>query len=333
MNKYVCSKSDCTVSVTGKCLLSHVPVEKCPHVLISEAGEMEKQPKPPESAFPTRLVYPGNELGLQKISELFALRYGHLIGVLGAYDTGKTCLLCSLYLLASCGDFRPTRLFAGSMTLPGFESRLRRLRKWDKAGLPDKIVDHTSLSDPRQPGFMHLALKQSTPAKMLHDLFFTDLPGEWTTDLIKRADVAERLRFLTRADGLVITLLAPQLLEPTTRNSEVQSARMLLQRLRDAVRVPLNIPVIFAITRCDITGSVVPPAIYQVVEFARELGFRNASHMPVASFSDRADVPSGMGLGSLIDALLPSEVEAYRESRISPEGSRMFSRFRFVPEA
>jgi len=334
MSKYACSKMDCTVAVTEKCLLSHVPVETCPHVGVSQADVAEQMPEQPRPAFPTRLVYPGNELGLKQVSELLASRYGHLIGVLGAYGTGKTCLLCSLYLLASCGDLRPSRLFAGSMTLHGFESRLRLLRKWGGSGLPDKIVDHTFLlDDPRQPGFVHLALRQTGPVPALRDLFFSDLPGEWTTDLIKRADVAERFRFLSRADGLVITLEAPKLLAPETRNSQIQSARMLLQRLHDAVGIAASIPVIFAITRCDITGAVVPPAVYQVVEFARGLGLHNVSHMPVASFSDRGDVPSGMGVASLLDALVPTTVETPPEPGSPSDESRMFERFRYVPEA
>lgn len=334
MTKYACAKTDCTVAITGKCLLSHVPVETCPHVRVSQADAVEQKEEQPRPVFPTRLVYPGNELGLTQVSELLASRYGHLIGVLGAFDTGKTCLLCSMYLCASCGDLSPARLFAGSMTLYGFESRLRLLRRWGGTGLPDKIVDHTSLlGDPRQPGFVHIALRQTTPVPALRDLFFTDLPGEWTTDLIKRADVAERFRFLGRADGLVITVKAPELLAPETRNSQIQSARMLMQRLRDSVGIVPVIPIIFAITRCDIAGAVVPPAVYEVVEFARELGFCNVSHMPVASFSERAGVPSGMGIASLLDALLRVAVEIPPEPPSPSDGSRMFARFRFVPEA
>jgi hypothetical protein len=218
------------------------------------------------------------------------------------------------------------------MTLPGFENRVRLLRKWSGIGLPEKIVDHTS-REPRQPGLLHLALTQTAPYAALRDLFFTDLPGEWTTDLIKRADVADRFNFLKRADSLVIAIPAPQLLAPETRNSQVQSARMLLQRLHDSVRISRTIPIVFAITRCDISGSVVPPAIYQVVEFAREIGFPNASHMPIASFSSRADVPSGMGIAELLDALLPITVHSPAESPNDSHELRMFGRFRFAPEA
>ncbi|MGH9427111.1 MAG: TRAFAC clade GTPase domain-containing protein, partial [Terriglobia bacterium] len=304
MSKYSCPKSDCTVAVTSKCLLSHVPIETCPNVqslgVDASQAELERRGE----AVPMPLIYHGNELGFQQAGEVFAARYGHLIGVLGAHATGKTCLLCSLYLLASCGDLRPRQLFAGSVTLPGFESRLRLLRSWSEAVLPHKIVDHTLMADPRQPGLLHLALMQTAPIRRLRDLFFTDLPGEWTTTLIKRADVAERFLFLRRADGLIITLPAPQLLGPETRHSQIHSTRILLQRLRETVGIAHTVPIILAITRCDQTGPVVPPAVYQLVEFGRELGFPNISHVPVAAFSDRPDVPSGMGLGSVLDTIL-----------------------------
>jgi hypothetical protein len=328
MGKYSCPKTDCTVAVTGKCLLSHTPVETCPHVLVSPTDLADQGPEESKSVFPTTRVYHGNELGMQQASELMAARYGHLIGVLGAYGTGKTCLLCSLYLLASCGDLRPTRLFAGSMTLPGFESRLRLLRKWIGPGLPDKIVDHTLLANPRQPGLLHLSLLETSPRSELRDLFFTDIPGEWTTDLIKRADVADRFRFLSRADGLVITFQSSLL--RGNPNSQLQSARILLQRLHDTVRVAPTIPVVLAITRCDLAGPSVPSVVYRIVEFAREVGFSNVSHMPVAAFSDRPDVPSGMGVADLLDALLPSAPQLEYESIAERDMSRMFARFRYA---
>lgn len=332
VSKYVCSNADCTVAVTDKCLLSHAPIEACPNARVLGEDPRDEKPEQPNSALPTTLVYHGNELGLQQASALLATRYGYLIGVLGATDTGKTCLLSSLYLLASCGELRPALLFAGSATLPGFESRLRLLRKWSEATvLPDHIMDHTLLSDPRQPGLLHLALMQTTPNPTLRDLFFTDLPGEWTTDLIKRADVAERFRFLQRADGLIIAVSALKLLE--AKNSQILSTRTLLQRLRDSVGVDPTIPLILAITRCDKTGSIVPPAVYQLIEFARELGFSNASHMPVAAFSDRSDVPSGMGVASLLETLLHTTNHSVSQPVSEADESRMFTRFRFFSEA
>jgi len=324
VSKYACSNTDCTVAVTDKCLLSHVPIETCPNVQLGVIAESE--PPPGKNADVTT-VFHGNELGFQQASVLLAARYGHLIGVLGAYGTGKTCLLSSMYLLASCGELRPTFLFAGSATLPGFEGRLRLLRKWSGTGLPDQIMDHTVMADPRQPGLLHLGLLQTKPVRVLRNFFFTDLPGEWTTDLIKHIDAAERLRFLRRADALVIALPAPLLLAVESRNSQVQLGRMLLQRLREAVGIDRGLPVIFAITRCDQTGPEVPPAVYKVVEAARDLGFPNVSHLPVAAFSDRRDVPSGLGVASLLETLVQGVPQDFPQPSRVRRGSRMFARY------
>lgn len=330
MGKYSCSVPDCTVAITEKCLLSHVPVESCPNV--RTAGTTEDTRTQPSSARATVTVYPGNELGLQQATALMSARYCSLVGVLGAFGTGKTCLLSSLYLLASRGDLRPSFLFAGSVTLPGFESRLRLLRNWVGNQLPEQIVDHTILTDPRQPGLLHLAVTQTTPVRSLHDIFFTDLPGEWTTDLIKRAETAERLRFLRRADAILITLPAPLLLAPGSRNSQIQSGRMLLQRLRDSIGIDLDLPLVLAITRCDETGPTIPPAIYQLVEAGRQLGFLHISHLPVAAFSDRPGVPSGLGVASVLETLLQDGSKSTYSDPPLALGTRMFARYRFAPE-
>ena len=301
------------------------------HVGAVEATDEKQAQTSP--ALPTTIIHHGGELGWQQASAILAARYGHLIGVLGATGTGKTCLLSSLYLLASCGELRPSFLFAGSATLPGFESRLRLLRKWSGSQLPDQIVDHTILADDRQPGLLHLALMQTTPGRVLRELLFTDLPGEWTTDLVKYADKAERLRFLRRADALLIALPSPQLTAPDTRNSQILFGRMLLQRLRDDVGVDLNLPVVLTITRCDKMGATVPPAIYQLVEAAHQLGFLNVSHLPIAAFSDRSDVPSGMGVASLLDTLLQPRFQLIPGATSAFDGSRMFAQYRYSREA
>jgi hypothetical protein len=325
VSKYSCSNSDCTVAVTDKCLLSHVPIESCPNV---EKAVPTGETAPDKSAtVATTTVYAGNELGVQQAAELMATRYGTLVGVLGAFGTGKTCLLSSLYLLASCGDLRPSFQFAGSATLPGFESRLRLLRKWVGNRLPEQIVDHTFLADPRQPGLLHLALIKTTPVRSVYDLLFTDLPGEWTTDLIKRAEAAKRLLFLRRADALVITFPGPLLVAPGSRNSQILSARVLLQRLRDSIGLDLDIPVVLAITRSDETGPTVPPAIYEIVETARQFGFLNVSHVPIAAFSDRPDIPSGLGVASLLEMLLQNGGKFINSTLPIASDGRMFARY------
>jgi Double-GTPase 2 len=180
----VCTLPDCPVAVTGKCLKSHSPVESCPHLAPDQPVGNPVTPAEQPTTNATRIVYPGNELGLDQAAEIMSARYTHLIGLLGESDTGKTCMLCSLYLLASCGQLAPEHRFAGSVTLVGYESRLRNYRKWPGPLLPERITPHTELAHPRVPGFLHLALSAVPRAPRVYEMLFTDLPGEWTSGLL-----------------------------------------------------------------------------------------------------------------------------------------------------
>jgi hypothetical protein len=223
---------------------------------------------------------------------------------------------------------KPGLIFGGSSTILGFEQRLRLFRAWDKSGLPEQIVEHTSLSDPRRPGFVHLAFRATTSGRV-HDLVYSDLPGEWTTALMKRAATAARFAFLRRADALVLAVTAPSLLDASTRHNQLQNARVIMQRLRDTVGVDQSIPLIFALTRCDLSGPNLPAAAYDLAMIAHSFGFVSTFQIPVAAFSDRDDVPSGLGLGELLDAVLlpvtPAAVHRSVDDKMAT--TRMFGRF------
>ena len=321
--------ADCTVAVTGACLLSHSPASACPNFVVDRALEDTGPPRLPNGGTKTRSLSGGNELGTEELSILMARRYGTVVGVLGETGTGKTCLLSALYLLASIAELRAGLTFGGSSTLIGFEQRLRLLRGWEGTGLPDQLAEHTVLSDPRRPGFVHLAFSDAR-TRSIRDLFFSDLPGEWTTDLIKSVNAANRFSFLRRSDAILVAVQAPSLLRPEKRHNEVQNCRILLQRLRDAVGVDRRVSIIFAITRCDLTGPSLPPAAYELAAVSDDFGFSNTSVVPVAAFSARDDVPSGFGLGDVMEAVLgtsPCDAIVGVESNLETNG-RMFGRFR-----
>jgi hypothetical protein len=329
MTKAHCSLSDCTLPVTGMCVLSHASPSTCPNFVRDDESSEETVSKSPKFGLKTRPISGGNELGTQELSGLMSRRYGTLVGVIGETGTGKTCLLSALYLLASVGELRPGLMFAGSSTLVGFEQRLRLLRGWPGPGLPEQIVEHTVLNDPRRPGFVHLAFVDTKPL-LAHDLFFSDLPGEWTTDLVKRSAAANKFIFLRRADSLLYVVTAPSLLSGQTRHNQVQNCRIVLQRLRDTIGIRREVPITFAVTRCDVTGPTLPPAAYDLVTASQEFGFPNASISPVAAFSARDDVPSGFGLGELMETIIGSpRTQGFRASDapVTIDG-RMFTRFR-----
>lgn len=321
------------MGVTGVCVLSHSPASTCPNFLTEQRSGDASVEVGLRGDWKTRALSPGNELGVQQVESLMARRYTTLVGLLGETSTGKTCLLSSLYLLASCGEMKASVLFGGSATILGFEQRLRQLRLWDGAGLPEQIVEHTNLSDPRRPGFVHVAFRATKPDR-IHDIVFSDLPGEWTTGLMKRAAIAARFAFLRRADALVLAITAPSLLDQTSRHNQLQNARVLIQRLRDTVEIDLRVPLIFAITRCDVSGPSLPGAAYELAAAARGFGFTNTFQFPIAAFSDRDDVPSGFGVGDLLDAVIGTGTQTMPvKAEDDLTTARMFARYQGMREA
>jgi hypothetical protein len=326
-----CDQSGCTVSETGICLLSHPEPSSCPHFRNEESGApitettpVEVLPLPGKAA---RHFPPGLELGIDDAAAIMRAQYSHLVGILGSWNAGKTCFLLSLYLMASRAGLPSSYIFAGSQTLPGFEARARRLRQWSGGALPDQLADHTSLADPRQPSFLHLALRETSDARRLLNIVLTDLPGEWSKNLVDRAATAERFTFLRRADGFIVVVDGPAL-NSATQHSEIQRTKHLLERLAQTVRVDVSSPLILLISKSDRLNMERPAAVAELEQHARALGF-SPEVMPCAAFShDPSAVPNGLGVFDALEKILiAGRGKRLTASTADPSSDRAFARF------
>jgi hypothetical protein len=307
--RLTCSKQDCTVAATSTCLLLNKPPETCPNAIVQDNDEKQA---PPDAVAPVeesqaeevgRTFFSGFELGTSDAAEIMRANYGTVIAVLGQYDTGKTCFLASLYLMTACRGIGDELGFAGSLTLNGLEARARRLREWKDGALPKQLVDHTVLADPRKPAIVHLGLRERSSDRRRYDLLITDLPGEWSTDLIKDSGVADRFAFLKRADGIVIALDGPILNGPE-RHAAAQNAKLLVSRLADTLNVDRSLPFVLMVTKADEVGMQVPSIVASLQEHALQAGF-SPKVIPVAAISRTpTQVKSGTGVMDVIEYIL-----------------------------
>lgn len=252
----------------------------------------------PEEQLPDPVVsgislYPGVELGIEDMAALMREEPSQLIAILGPQNAGKTLYLVALYLICACGraaDFGYE--FAGSLTLPGFEDRARNSRRWRIGEIPAKMSVHTRVGDNRGPGFMHLDLLHNETSSIKR-LFLSDLPGEWTTQLIDAAHLSERFSFLGRADVICLMIEATSLVGPL-RHAEVERQRMLIDRIKGIV-APDGRKMAIIATKGDVIKLRQPQALQEIADYASDAGFQTTA-MTVASVSSDDEIESGAGI-------------------------------------
>jgi GTPase SAR1 family protein len=329
-----CNKTGCTVGTTGICLLLNQDPTSCENFVQAPAvstsnsqSEAQLAPIGLPRADAVRKFPAGFELGTQDAYEIMWARYTHLIAILGEWNAGKTSFLLSLYLMASRGNLPRSLAFAGSETLPGFEARARHIRRWSGGPVPDQIADHTSLSDPRQPAFLHLSMAERADGSNKTDLLLTDLPGEWTESLVNKASSAARMQFLRRADGIIVVLDAPHL-AGDGRHAESQKAQLLLDRLSSTVMIAADIPLVLLISKSDLVDFQRASAVDDIEQHAKDLGFSPKTIQCAAFSSKPHSFSNGLGVFETVDAIVSAAVA--RSPRMRNDGvphNRAFLRF------
>ena len=287
-----CVKQDCTVADTGTCLLSNDP-SSCSHRLAAEDTDAQAIAA---SDLPTKATFPSSRaFTLSDAREVMGERYVHLVGILGEPNAGKTGCLVSLYLSVA-----KTRLdgfaFADSRTLMGFEEISQGARRWNDGRIPEQFTDHTVLPDNRTAGFLHLRLARTQQGKSI-DLLCSDLPGEWTTELIEQNRI-DRLQFLNRADVVWLVVDGTETVAPDKRHVCLQRTTMAIERLGSFL-VPGR-RLIVVVTRRD---EMAPDErmVQDICDEGRRCGFDTKS-VAVASFSKHdGEVPAGTGIARLIE--------------------------------
>lgn len=348
--KASCLNPDCTVVETGHCLLGHENyTSECPHYRLQPEQEMidaevpVSLPTDEETAAikrdqtQSRRFWSGSELGLKAVFSIMRARYAYLIGLVGPTGVGKTCFLNSLYLKASSSSEPLEQYrFAGSLSLPGFEERVKFARTWREGQIPETLSMRTLLQDSRQPGFMHLRLAEIDSGEASYEMLLTDLPGEWFEKMISNVNNAERLMFLQRADGILFFADAERLLNTDTRHQEVHQAKLLLERLAKTVQLPREIPFTIVISKVDVINSEFSDttSIFgtdELINSAQAQGF-TPELIYTASFSRCPDlIPSSFGVESAMSSILRyrSAVPTVDYHLIpSPSVDRSFIRFR-----
>lgn len=308
MSELHCKNSECTVAQTGTCMLS-MSLDACPHYVLDSDDDLDSaldinEPlleSPSEAPrFP-----PSVALSVDEAQKAIKGSYGHVIGILGAPDSGKTACLVSLYLLLSHGRLDGFS-FASSQSLRAFDDLSRGARSWQN-GVPEQLTAHTQMIEGRAAGFLHLKLVRELDGKKV-TLLIPDLPGEWTTSFIDNNEV-ERLGFLKSAQSLWLMVDGRSLIEPLKRRNAIHRTRLLIQRVVSAFH-PSTPNLHLVISRCDL-GLPAANTVSEIQKYANTQGV-SLDIRYIASFSKDSETEPGYGISELI-------LESLKAQRLASE--------------
>lgn len=182
-----------------------------------------------------RLPWTGNSLGLRDIELVTACRPATVVGVIGPFNSGKTTLLTLIYLLIQHGERLKSGIFAGSLSLGGWENLAASLRWTQSLGGPT-FPPHTSRTAGRRPGMLHLVLNDLS--KTRRDFLFTDPPGEWFSEWALKEDAkgAEGARWIQQHGDLLLFLVDREALSLPERGKARDALRDLARRVSPGLR-------------------------------------------------------------------------------------------------
>jgi hypothetical protein len=341
-----CTNANCTFNATGSCVVGNPP-EDCSHRplngdsdnfdlesgLSDEAKDIDDGAalsiesglglgsavlSAPYEDLPT---FPASRtLGIAQANAMMEERPTCLVGIVGLAGAGKTAALVSAYLMLAQGKFEGFS-YADSDTLRAFEEIARASRSWNKGNPPEQITSHTTLSNDREAGFLHLRLRRDADGRLL-DVLLPDLPGEWSRALIDRAD-EDRLSFLGAASVIWLMVDGRQFADDGRVARARYRATLLIERLANLLgnRRPRIIIVP--------TWQDKQPFPQEEADLLARCGaeFRlEVDTVPIASFSWNPDMEPGHGISQLFAdsfAARPSQPEFWPETNYEKYDRRL----------
>jgi hypothetical protein len=232
----------CTNPEDEGCLLGLRDYRDCNYL---NKGKNQKSVEIPNDEFEMPIVWSGNSLGEIDLNCISYKKRPYIIGLVGPSNAGKTTLLATLYMLLRSGSKLHNFSFAGSNTLVGWENLAHFLTF--KADNLIQFPPHTSRNVGRVPGMLHLKLKDTFG--LLHDVLFTDAPGEWFSTWANKADDENAIgaRWIDENSDAFLLFADCEAFKKDIGNARIE-LKPIAERLRNNIN---NRPLAFVWTKSD----------------------------------------------------------------------------------
>lgn len=222
----ICSNPDCRVSVDKKCV-EGLAFDRCQF--------FGKQPVAVPAADGADVTPPAAGIDLDVGVPLHALQasgvmraaHSRVIGIIGAYDCGKTSLLAGLYDLFQEGPIGGVT-FAGSSTLHGLERICHDSRMASK-----RDVAHSSRTERGEVVFYHLDVQREGEEDVI-SLLLADRSGEEYEEVADEMANGHAMFELRRADTITVLIDGSRLCDPKSRHDVINSIAPIVQGLQES---------------------------------------------------------------------------------------------------
>jgi len=264
----------------------------------------------PPTELPT--LPPSRTLSIAQANAMMESRRTCMVGIVGLPGAGKTACLVSAYLLLAKGQFDGFS-YADSDTLRAFEEISRGSRSWVKGNPPEQITAHTTISNDREAGFLHLRIRRHSDSQ-LFDLLLPDLPGEWSKELIDLSS-AERLNFLRSSSVIWLMVDGRHFADDSVVAYARYRASLLLERLSELLGD--HKPRILVVPTWQDAGQFPVDEAAKLKGDGTKWGF-NVEMAPIASFSWNDDISPGDGVAKLVARSIATQNYAPEFWPVSP---------------
>lgn len=300
----ICSNRHCRVAQDGRCLEGYEDLEKCPNYgREPEEGEddrAEGEEERLEDTFDGIRLADTLALETACANRVLAILPSRLLGVIGAYDSGKTSVIAGLYDLFQMGPVSGAA-FAGSSTLHGLE-----LICHDARVASDRDEAHSERTKRGEVRFYHIDLCRGGE---LTTLLIADRSGEEYEEVADLAANASAMFELRRADVITILIDGRRLASSVERADTMGAIPQIIQGMVENGAFARKPNLAIVLTKDDVVqASPKKDRIMQdfqaIVDGIREShadSFAELGQFVTCASPQDANVERGRGLPALLD--------------------------------
>lgn len=331
-----CSNPECKIEETGRCVEGVEP-DECPHYSSEGSHEVNDSPEESEgndSTVERTKLSLSATLSLNDATNVLQNDDSRVICILGPSDSGKTCLIASMYDMFQAGQ-KAGIGFCHSRSLLAFEKICHDSRAESKRDTP-----HSQRTPHGEVRLYHLNLcTLDSPTDI--SLLIADRAGEEYKSASDDISIVDEFLEVHRADTINVLVDGERLIDNMARHNLKNDITMMLQALKDRKGIKSKPQFAIVLTKFDAVkqSAYQARALSDFDKISEDLTVRLKEYVSsievfkIAASPKAGDLPRGEGVSNLLKFWLSSEIQRPNMAFGEAPRERYFDRFIVAAES